>query len=84
VKVSQEKDILNFKECLGDGNLWFCPSLFIGFVAASSKLKIKFFDLIIFKHFGVCWQGSKRNASLCSIGHELYAEWLILHAGSLL
>ncbi len=34
------KDVLNFKECLGDGNLWFFLSLFTGFVATSFKSMI--------------------------------------------
>jgi hypothetical protein len=36
------KDILNLKECLDDGNLWFfCLSLFSGFIATPFEPKIK-------------------------------------------
>ncbi len=37
----------------------------------SHTFKTDDLNLIIFKYFGVRWRGSRRNASLCSIGCEL-------------
>ncbi len=71
MKISQEKVSLNFKEHLNDGNLWFyAPFFFSGFVASTEDLN---FNLIIFKMFLECvGEVLNVNASLCSIGCELF------------
>ncbi len=60
------KDILSCKECLDNGNLWFLPFSFRWLRSHVFLNRKSNFNLIIFKCFGVCWRGSKRNASLGS------------------
>ncbi len=69
-----EKDILSFKECLGDGNLWLCLFSFHWLRNHVFQTDDLIVDLIIFKYFGVVGEVLKETQALSSIGYELFAE----------
>ena len=60
MRTSQKKgDILNFKKCLDNGNLWFLPFSFQWLYGHTFLNRKSNFNLIIFKtfFFGVPWRG---------------------------
>jgi len=79
------RDILNFKKCLDNGNLWFLPFSFQWLLGHTFFNRKSNLNLIIFKTFwSVLARFFKETQAYVALGVNFYAERLILHTGSLL